>query len=280
MHTSKKIFTLLLLLLINHICYTDINQKNNDESQKVTTVIFDVGGVLFLESRSVIVKKIGLGKLTKYAVFNWTNPETTVLNTLDTISSQDTNQPAIPLILREKRMPCCIVDWQLGRKSHVETRNELQKQVDALAEKNYFRNNQEKELVSRMFEVGIDPHHLADIMKPVTGMVDLAKDLKARNYKLIILANMSQEQFDLFNKNYPEITQLFDDIIISSRVNILKPNKEIYEHLLDKNKLKPQECVLVDSLKEHTDAAQQKGIRSILHKNVRATRTSLARLGV
>jgi HAD superfamily hydrolase (TIGR01509 family) len=278
MQRIKTGFVVLSLSLIHAIYCTNNTQKPDE--QKVTTVIFDVGGVLFQESKSTIIKKIGFGKLTTYALFNWTNPETTCLNTLNAISSQESKQPNIPLMLRGTKMPCCIIDWQLGRKSHLETRNILKRKIDKLDQKNFFKNSQEKELVLSMLEVSIDPLHLADIMQPVTSTVELAKQLKARNYKLIILANMAQEQYDLLTKTYPEITQLFDDIIVSSRVNLLKPHKEIYQHVLDSHRLKPQECVLIDSLKEHVQAAQQKGIRSILHKNIKTTRTSLAKLGV
>jgi len=286
MQALTSVLKLMPLLLISHIycaSITHIPHKKNlasNSPKKITTVIFDAGGVLFQESRSAFIKKVGLGKLTKYAVFNWSNPETTVLNTLHAISSQESKQPTIPLLLREKKMPCCIINWQLGHKSHLQTHNKLKKQIDRLAQKNHFKNSQEKELVLRMLEIGIDPQHLNDIVKPVTGMIELVKDLKARKYKLIILANLAQEQYDLLHKIYPEITQLFDDIIFSAHVNILKPNQEIYQHLLDTHKLIAQECVLVDSLKEHTAAAEQKGMHSIWHKNIRATRTSLAKLGV
>src|SRR3989442_9840406 len=101
-----RVLKLLPLLLINYIYCTDIAltpyKKNltSNTPHKITTVIFDIGGVLFQENRSVFIKKVGLGKLTKYALFNWSNPETICLNTLHTISSQESAQPVIPLLLR------------------------------------------------------------------------------------------------------------------------------------------------------------------------------------
>jgi len=276
------------LLLINYTYCAD-NAQTISTSQKkpimhaqkkITTVIFDLDGVLFQRNKTAFAQKVGLGKITKYTLLNWANPETTCLNTLHTISCQESNQPHIPLIHRGKKMPCCIIDWQLGHKSHTQVRNELEKHLEALDQKNHFKNSQEKELVQRMLDVSIDPQYLNDIVKPTTAMIELAKELKNRNYKLIILSNLAQEQYDLFQKTYPEITQLFDDIIISAQVKMLKPNNEIYQHLLDRHTLTAQECIFIDNQKENVDGAQQKGIHGIWHKNMRTTRMSLEKLGV
>jgi HAD superfamily hydrolase (TIGR01509 family) len=275
-------FRLLPLLLISHIYCAGITQTtaSENESTKITTIVFDLGGVLFQQSKTAFAQKVGLGKLTKYTLFNWSNPETTCLNALHTISLQESRQPSVPLLLRDKKMPCCIIDWQLGHTSHAHALNELKQQIEMLAQKNHFKNSQEKELVLRMLDVGIDPQHLNDIVKPATAMIELVKELKSRKYKIIILSNLAQEQYDLFHKTYPEITQLFDDIIVSSHVNIIKPNQEIYQHLLDTHKLTAQECVYIDNQDDNIEAAQQKGMRSISHKNLRATRASLEKLGV
>jgi len=283
--------TLLPLLLISHIYCADnaqikhvrkkdISTNASDTQQKITTIIFDLPDVVFQQSKTAFAQKVGLGKLTKYTLFNWSNPETTCLHALQTISSQESGQPSVPLLLRDKRMPCCIIDWQLGQKSHTQTYHELKKQVEMLAQNNHFKNNQEKELVLRMLDIGIDPQHLNDIVKPAPVMIDLVKELKSRNYKVMILSNLAQEQNDIFHKTYPQITQLFDDIIVSSQVKILKPNKEIYQHLLNTHGLTAQECVYIDNQKDNIEAAQQQGMQSIWHKNMRATRTSLAKLGV
>jgi len=292
MQSLTRIFTLLPLVLITHTYCADSAQTKHtrkkelstntskNTQQKITTVIFDLPDVLFQQSKTAFAQKVGLGKLTKYALFNWSNPETTCLHALHTISSQESGQPSVPLLLRDKKMPCCIINWQLGQKSHTQAYHELKQQVEMLAQKNHFKNNQEKELVLRMLDVGIDPQHLNDIVKPATAMIELVKELKSRNYKVIILSNLAQEQYDLFHKTYPKITQLFDDIVVSSQVKILKPNKEIYQHLLKTHGLTAQECVYIDNQKDNIESAQQQGMQSISHKNIRATRTSLAKLGV
>ncbi len=159
-------------------------------------------------------------------------------------------------------------------------RNELEKHLEILEQKNHFKSSQEKELVQRILDISIDPQHLNDIVKPTAAMIELVKELKNRNYKLLVLSNLAQEQYDLLQTKYPDITGLFDDIIVSARVKMLKPNKEIYLHLLDTHKLTAQECVFIDNQKENIEGAQQHGIHGIWHKNIRTTRISLEKLGV
>ncbi len=288
MHVFTGVLKLLPLLLINYtycanIAPTPCTSKKEhilSNPKKITTVIFDLDGVLFQHNKTAFAQKVGIGKITKYTLLTWANPETTCLNTLHTISSQESAQPNIPLIHRGKKMPCCIVDWQLGHSSHTQVRNELEKQIEILEQKNHFKNNQEKELVQRILDISIDPQHLNEIVKPTTAMVDLAKELKNRNYKLIILSNLAHEHYTILQKTYPEITGLFDDIIVSARVKMLKPNKEIYQHVLDKHALTAHECICIDNQKENIESAQQKGMHGIWHKNIRTTRTALEKLGV
>jgi HAD superfamily hydrolase (TIGR01509 family) len=276
----QRITKLILCVFIATVQNLYCHDTPIDAHKKITTIIFDLDDVLFQHNKTAFAHKIGIGKVTKYTLLNWTTPDTTCLNALDAISAQEPNQPAIPLIHRDKKMPCCIVDWQLGNKSQVQARAQLHTQIEQLGAKKYFKNVKEKDLIQRILDISMDPHYLNDIVKPATAMIELAKELKARNYRLIILSNLAQEQYELLHKHHPNITRLFDDIIVSSQIKLLKPSVQMYEHLLDKHKLQADECVCVEAQKESVQAAQQKGITGIVHKNARTTRAALEKLGV
>ena len=243
-------------------------------------IIFDLDGVLFKENKPAFVKKVGFTDLAKYTLRTWSTPESICLDTLQCISAQEEKKYEIPLMHRGRSMPCCIMEWQLGDKDHVQVRQELAQHIDALAAKNHFKNEQDRDLTKRILDITLNPEHLADITAPISPMVQLAKQLKQNGYKLFLLSNLATEHYDVLQAKYPEIAELFDGIIISAHVKMLKPHKQIYQHLLETYDLKPQECIFKKKKKENVDAAQQCGITGITHKNVTKTKSELVKLGI
>jgi hypothetical protein len=103
-----------------------------DTTKKV--IIFDLDGVLFKENKPAFIKKVGFGELAKYTLRSWTTPENICLDTLECISKCEDNQPEVPLTHRGRVMPCCIIDWQLGKKSHLQVRKELVVGMEVIAD--------------------------------------------------------------------------------------------------------------------------------------------------
>lgn len=73
--------------------------------------------------------------------------------------------------------------------------------------------------------------------------IDVLKKLKG-NYKLAILSNgdsnSQHNKIDAVN-----ISEYFDEILVSGDIGIHKPDKKIFEYLADKMNVKPQECLMV-----------------------------------
>jgi putative hydrolase of the HAD superfamily len=51
--------------------------------------------------------------------------------------------------------------------------------------------------------------------------------------------------------------------VISADIGLIKPDSEIYDHLLDKFKLKAEETIFIDDSRENIKAALKKGLRVI-----------------
>jgi putative hydrolase of the HAD superfamily len=56
---------------------------------------------------------------------------------------------------------------------------------------------------------------------------------------------------------------MFDGIVISSRIQMVKPERQIYEHLLTLYQLEPAETVFIDDTPENLAAASSMGIQTI-----------------
>ena len=75
--------------------------------------------------------------------------------------------------------------------------------------------------------------------------VNILKKLKSKNYKLIALTNWSFETFPVAIRRF-EFLKLFDGIVVSGKIKMLKPFKDIYNYTINKYKLSPSECVFID----------------------------------
>ncbi len=108
-------------------------------------------------------------------------------------------------------------------------------------------------------------------------MKKITQKLK-NNYKLIVLSNS-----DILNSQKYKKQGWYDDFdatILSHEVGITKPNKKIYEIMLKKLLLKPNECVFIDDQIECLEPAKKIGIKTILFKSAEDLELRLSNLGV
>ena len=96
-----------------------------------------------------------------------------------------------------------------------------------------------------------------------TALVAYAQELKADGYRIACLSNGSHEwTLQVINDN--GLRDLFEEIVLSGDLGIVKPSPEIYTYTFDKLGLKPSQAIFVDDRKANTDAAEACGIRSLV----------------
>ncbi|MBQ7338319.1 MAG: HAD family phosphatase [Clostridia bacterium] len=107
-------------------------------------------------------------------------------------------------------------------------------------------------------------HHLPEI----EGMRELLHDLKAAGKKLYLLSNISIG-FEHGYRSVPaldSLLSLFDGCIFSGSLHMVKPQPEIFAHLLAKYSLRPEDCVFIDDSPINVAGAQNVGIDGILFR--------------
>ncbi len=85
--------------------------------------------------------------------------------------------------------------------------------------------------------------------------------LKEKGYHIYLLSNYSKDFFEIHTKG----ASFLDDIdgkVVSYEIHEMKPDKVIYEYLLNRYKLQPEESVFFDDRAENTATAEKLGIRS------------------
>ncbi|GAA3360841.1 HAD family hydrolase [Saccharopolyspora gregorii] len=107
-------------------------------------------------------------------------------------------------------------------------------------------------------------------MRPDEAMHRLVADLRAAGVRTAMLSNS-------WGNNYPweSLEGMFELAVISSEVGLRKPDPRIYELVLDRLGLRPQEAVLVDDGAPNVEAAEQLGLRAVLHTDAAKTRAEL-----
>jgi 2-haloacid dehalogenase len=96
----------------------------------------------------------------------------------------------------------------------------------------------------------------------ISGTVKIIQDLKKNNYRLIALTNWSAETFPIAIKKY-KFLELFEGIVVSGEIKMLKPFKEIYDYTIEKYNLDPKKCVFIDDRLDNVEGAVICGINGI-----------------
>jgi putative hydrolase of the HAD superfamily len=93
------------------------------------------------------------------------------------------------------------------------------------------------------------------------GMLELFRRLHAAGVPTGLLSN------SWGGDSYPSelFGDLFDAVVISSRVGMRKPERRIFEHAAGLLGLEPQECIFIDDIQANITAAEELGFTGVLH---------------
>ncbi len=109
-------------------------------------------------------------------------------------------------------------------------------------------------------------NHWYDMLTPIEDTVPLLKRLKQKGYNLYFLSNFHSLAFEHVNDKYDFFT-LFDGGVVSYKENTIKPDMEIYQKLIQKYSLKPQESIFIDDMLYNVEAAKKLNFNGIHFTN-------------
>lgn len=110
------------------------------------------------------------------------------------------------------------------------------------------------------------------------SLVEFIKELGGR-YKIGLLSNSRGDYLrPILTEN--AIMELFNNVIISSEVGIVKPDPAIFHLAIEKLGVEPGETVFIDDKSYNTAAAEALGIKTVLYKDLASLKESLTEIGV
>lgn len=103
---------------------------------------------------------------------------------------------------------------------------------------------------------------------PIHGSVDLLMEVKSQGYAVYSITNMSLEHFNDLKTEYPFL-RLFDGVVISGNLGLMKPDPKIFLHLLNQFNLNPSETLFIDDKASNVHGAIAAGMYGVKFENPR-----------
>ena len=106
------------------------------------------------------------------------------------------------------------------------------------------------------------PDNFKNICAPFDYSEELLKKLHEAGCKIYILSNYGKRLFSLDKEMFTFLNYV-DGGIISAKVQQMKPDAAIYETLLSKYDIDPEDAVFFDDRRENCEAARKLGITAV-----------------
>lgn len=116
---------------------------------------------------------------------------------------------------------------------------------------------EDRENLEKLFK-----NNIMDCLAPIEENIEILKKLKKKGYNLFVLSNFHRPAFEHVQKEW-EFFDEFDGGVISCYCHLLKPNQRIYELLLARYGLIPEETLFIDDTKINVEKAEKIGMEGI-----------------
>jgi putative hydrolase of the HAD superfamily len=102
----------------------------------------------------------------------------------------------------------------------------------------------------------------------IDGVDEFLSRLKDLDIKIGLLSNTNKLHFDYIKKLFNDF-RIFDKIYLSYELNLAKPDKRIYEYVLNDLKIPASEIIFIDDTDENIKTALDLGFKAIkVKKNI------------
>lgn len=102
-----------------------------------------------------------------------------------------------------------------------------------------------KEYKKEVLEI-LDVKNLKFLIPPYTQTIEFIKLLKSDGYNVYLLTDINEDTIDYLNEEIENFESMFDGIVYSCRVGMVKKEGKVFKNLLDKYNLEPTETLFVD----------------------------------
>jgi len=103
----------------------------------------------------------------------------------------------------------------------------------------------------------------SEILFPLDQNVRLLPELRKQGFNLYYLSNFPMDLYEEVKTGY-YFFKYFDGGVISAEAKVSKPDSRIYDILLKKYSLNPEECLYIDDLEVNVKAGEATGMKGLV----------------
>jgi len=242
-------------------------------------IILDIDGVLFKENKIKIARKSGILKILWYMITHKKNPVKIGYDVFKQMHQQWDKNKEPALVYKNHPMPECIAQWMKGLMTNKALLQQVEKFIENLKKVQFFASEFEKNIIQQTIKIILDEEEISKNIKPIKPMIQLVEHIKRKNkHNLFIISNYAKHASEFMIEKYKDFFSIFDDIIISANIGMMKPDTQIYSYFLNKHNLQPKSCVFIDDQQHNIKAAESLGINGIVHVDHLRTAKQLKKL--
>lgn len=118
------------------------------------------------------------------------------------------------------------------------------------------------------------------IQTPLAGSWQILRDLKARGHRIHAITNWSAETWPEALRLHPDLGRVFDTLVVSGEVRLLKPDPAIFACLCQRAGIAAGDCLFIDDSPANVAGAGAAGMQAIHFTGAEDLRHSLTRRGL
>jgi putative hydrolase of the HAD superfamily len=119
----------------------------------------------------------------------------------------------------------------------------------------------------------------ADIFRPNAEVCALLPELK-RRYRLLLLSNTNDLHARHYRRQFADVLQDFEALVLSHEVGHRKPRPEVFEHCRRLAGCAAAECLFIDDLPANVAGARACGWHGIVYRDLAELRRELQAHGI
>jgi len=222
---------------------------------KLQAIIFDLGGVLIVEPETVLIKELPDHLIDVYQQNNGK-----VFNRIFEFTQHVYGQDF-------KRL------WFMGTMSANDIVQKIDHALENPIHENFFKTKEEKELIAFGARMVLLPHNIEKLSALHQEGIEFVKQCRQQGIKTLILSNWDPKSFSLIQAKFPELFELFEDqdIFIPSTVGFIKPDAEIFAHIMRVTNTNADQLTFIDDGLGNVAKAREMGLNAILHMDWQKT---------
>ena len=95
-----------------------------------------------------------------------------------------------------------------------------------------------------------------------TEVFPLLVRLKEKGHRIFVLSNTSPVFYELLEEQLSPLNEILDGFVLSCDIKAIKPDPKMFEEILHKYDLNPENCIFLDDVKDNTKMAESLGIKA------------------